>query len=217
MANYLVDPALLQSYVPNKTDIDLWKGQCYVSLVAFMFLDTRVKGIKIPFHVNFEEVNLRFYVRREEKRGVVFTKEIVGKPAVSIIANTLYKENYETLPIAHSWIATPQTMNVEYRWKKGDWNVFRVSTEKTPVPIPYGSEEDFIINNYWGYTCHGKNCREYEVRHPSWDIYPMRSYKIDVDYGRIYGEKFAFLSSQKPASVFLAEGSAVSVLNSRNI
>ena len=86
MANYIVDPSVLEPYVPNKTRIDFFKSQCSVSLVAFMFIDTRVKGIKIPFHVNFEEVNLRFYVKQDDKHGVVFIKEIVGKPAVSFIA-----------------------------------------------------------------------------------------------------------------------------------
>lgn len=217
MANYVVDPAMLQSHVPPKTELDLWKGQCYVSLVAFMFINTRVKGVKIPFHVDFEEINLRFYVKQGDKRGVVFIKEIVSKPVVSFIANKIYKENYETMPISHSWIATPATMNVEYRWKKADWNVIRVSTEKTPVAISPGSEEDFITNNYWGYTCHGQDCREYEVQHAPWEIYPVRSFRLDVDYGNLYGDRFAALSKQRPISVFLVEGSSIAVLNSRKI
>lgn len=217
MANYVVDPSILQDFVPPKTEIDLWNGRCYVSLVAFMFLNTRIKGLKIPFHVNFEEINLRFYVKQEEKRGVVFIKEIVSKPVVSFIANTIYKENYETMPIAHSWIATPATMNVEYRWKKHDWNVFGVATEKAPVAINPGTEEDFISNNYWGYTCHGKVCREYEVQHPKWEIYPVRSFRIDVDFGLLYGDRFQALSKQKPASVYLVEGSAISVGGSRKL
>ncbi len=217
MANYIVDPAILQPYVPHKTELDFFNGQCYLSLVAFMFLDTRVKGIKIPFHVNFEEINLRFYVRNGDRRGVVFIKEIVAKPAVSFIANNIYKENYETMPVAHSWIATPETMNVEYRWKKGDWNVFRVSSEKTPVAISPASEADFITNNYLGYTCHGNDCREYEVQHSHWESYPVRSYRLDVDFRKLYGERFGFLSARKPNSVLLIEGSPITVLGSQKI
>lgn len=213
MANYVVEPSLLQPYLPAGTEIDTHNGKCFVSLVAFMFINTRIKGIKIPFHVDFEEVNLRFYVRKGEKRGVVFIKEIVGKSAVSFIANTLYKENYETLPVSHSWIATPAIMNVEYRWKKKDWNVFRVSTEKSPVRIPQGSEEDFITNKYWGFT----KFREYEVQHSHWDMYTVRSFRLDVDFGDTYGQNFAFLSKQKPYSVILAEGSAIAVLDSKKI
>jgi len=217
IANYVVDSSILKPYVPPKTKLELREGQCYVSVVAFMFIDTRVKGIKIPFHVNFEEINLRFYVRSEYKRGVVFIKEIVGKPAVSFIANSLFRENYETMPIAHSWIATPTTMNVEYRWKKHDWNVFRVSGEKALTTIIPGTEEDFITNNYWGYTCRNGICREYEVKHPHWEAYPVTSHHINIDFGRLYGEKFAHLTHQKPASVFLIEGSPISVLDSKKI
>ena len=36
---------------------------CYVSLVGFMFKNTRLLNIPIPFHTDFEEVNLRFYVK----------------------------------------------------------------------------------------------------------------------------------------------------------
>ncbi len=106
-ANYEVSPDMLLPYLPYGTELDLWKDRCYVSLIGFMFQETRLKGIKIPFHVNFEEVNLRFYVKRwsgkEWRRGVVFIKEIVPKPAIAFVANTLYNENYQSLPMKHSW------------------------------------------------------------------------------------------------------------------
>src|SRR5688500_2284903 len=101
MANYCVDKKILAKYLPYDTEIDIWEDKCYVSLVGFMFLNTKLKGIKIPFHSNFEEVNLRFYVRHkctgEWKRGVVFIKEIVPLPTLTFVANTIYKENYETM------------------------------------------------------------------------------------------------------------------------
>ena len=107
MVNYEVNPEILEKYVPNGTELDFFEGKCYVSLVGFMFLNTRLLGVKIPFHSNFEEVNLRFYVKREVegevKRGVVFIKEIVPKPAITFVANTIYKEKYETLSMKHSW------------------------------------------------------------------------------------------------------------------
>jgi len=218
MAIFAVDPSLLQPYLPPRTEIELWNGKCYVSLVGFMFLNTRVKGIKMPFHVNFEEVNLRFYVRHQEKRGVVFLKEIVSKPALTFAANTLYKQKYETMPTGHSWIATPGALNVEYRWKKTDWNVFRVSSEKTPVPVVAGTEEEFITVQHWGYSKGGDDQTfEYKVDHPKWEVYPVRSYRLEVDFGAVYGADFAFLSKEKPVSVFLAEGSPIAVLGKQKI
>jgi uncharacterized protein YqjF (DUF2071 family) len=222
MANYAVDPALLLPWLPPKTELDLWNGKCYVSLVGFMFLDNRVMGMKIPFHINFEEINLRFYVKHTgsngTKRGVVFIREIVPRAAISIIANLFYRENYITLPTHHSWITSPGALNVEYKWKKKDWNVLRISTEKKPRPVEAGSEEEFITEHYWGYTKAGKGSSyEYEVEHPKWEVYPTRSFSINVDFGDTYGSSFAFLSKEKPASVFLFEGSKITVRRSKKI
>jgi len=218
MANYAVDPAVLRPYLPYKTELDLWQGTCYVSLVGFMFLETEVKGFKIPFHVNFEEVNLRFYVRyrdgNEWKRGVVFIKEIVPKAAITWVANTIYKENYETMPMSHTWEVGSGAFNVEYSWRKNKvWHFLRVMTDHEPVDIQTGSEEEFITEHYWGYArVSDRETSEYEVVHPRWQVYPVRQYAIDVDFAKVYGDDFSFLKSETPRSVFLAEGSEIKVL-----
>ncbi len=222
MANYAVDPLILTKYLPHKTEIDVWNNTCYVSLVGFMFIETRVKGIKIPFHVNFEEVNLRFYVRYldngEWKRGVVFIKEIVPKPALMFVANLIYKENYETMPMRHSWVTAGNEITVEYGWKKDEWNSIRVIADKNPIPIESDSEEEFITEHYWGYTrVSGNKTSEYGVEHPKWEVYPVKNYSIQVDFSKVYGEDFAFLKSETPKSVFLAEGSEIKVKGGRGI
>ena len=121
LANYEVEPKLLEKYLPYKTELDIWNGTCYVSLVGFMFLKTRLLGIPIPFHTNFEEVNLRFYVRYNEngewKRGVVFIKEIVPRLALSLVANTIYGEHYQTLPMRHTWENKEKSQIISYEWK----------------------------------------------------------------------------------------------------
>ncbi len=220
MANYAVDPKILQKYLPHKTELDLWNGTCYLSLIGFMFKNTKVLGIKIPFHVNFEEVNLRFYVRykdqNEWKRGVVFVKEIVPKPALSWVANTLYKEHYETMPMRHTWTLAEDTLSVSYAWKKKRWQHLTLLTNTQAKLIEDNSEEAFITEHYWGYTkISDKKTSEYGVEHPSWEVYQTKSYEIDVDFGEVYGQEFAFLATQKPQSVFLAEGSAIAVKSGR--
>jgi uncharacterized protein len=222
MANFVVDQKILQPFLPNKTEIDLWRDSCYVSLVGFMFLDTRVKGMRIPFHVNFEEVNLRFYVRYNDhgvwKRGVVFIKEIVPRPALTFVANFIYKENYETMPMKHHWEMLPRELSVEYKWKKERWNSLKVVSENKSFAIAEGSEEEFITEHYWGYTkVDGQRTSEYEVAHPRWEVYPTKGFEIDVDFGRVYGAQFGFLTSEKPRSVFLAEGSEIRVQAGRLI
>ena len=223
MANYIVDPALLQKYLPNKTELDFYEGKCYVSLVGFMFMNTRVLGFKIPFHVNFEEVNLRFYVRYNDngtwKRGTVFIKEIVPKPAISFIANTVYHEKYETKKMRHETVETEQELCLNYQWKhRENWFTIQASAQKPSRPMVPGSKEEFIAEHYWGYSKYNeKVIYEYNVQHPAWQIYPVNNYLICCRFGLLYGEDFSCLDNTTPASVFVAEGSEVSVLKKRNL
>jgi len=223
IANYAVAPELLLPYLPAKTELDIWKGTCYVSLVGFMFVNTRLLGIPIPFHRNFEEVNLRFYVKYFEngewKRGVVFIKEIVPKPALTFVANTLYQEHYATNKMNHEWKETKDHLEVSYGWQQsGHQNQFSLKAKKKRVPILDETEVQFITDHYWGYTKtkSGKTF-EYEVTHPRWEAYPVEEYTIDVGFKETYGDDFSFLDNLKPSSVMLAEGSEITVENKRSI
>jgi len=223
MANYAVDPELLAPYVPAGTELDFWQDTCYVSLVGFMFRNVRLLGMKVPFHVHFPEVNLRFYVRRKEeeewKRGVVFISEIVPKPALTLVANAVYQEHYETLPMRHRWEEGPDQLRVSYDWKKGgSWQHFQVYADPNRIPIEQGSETEFITEHYWGYArINDQRTNEYEVTHPSWEAYPVQDYQIEVDFGVVYGEDFDFLTDREPNSVLLAEGSPITVESRRKL
>jgi len=217
IANYVIDPKLLERYIPYKTELDLWNDQCYVSLVGFRFVNTKLRGIAIPFHRHFEEVNLRFYVRYKDssgwKRGVTFLKEIVPKRALTYVANTVYNEKYITLPTKHLWIVEKDQLKVSYHWKhRNEWNDFSVTAINSPTEIETGSEEEFITEHYWGYTQINAGCTsEYGVEHPRWEIYPVLDSTIKVSFDKIYGSAFAFLNTQAPDSVMLAEGSEICV------
>ncbi|TNE55554.1 MAG: DUF2071 domain-containing protein [Bacteroidetes bacterium] len=216
--NYKIDPALLSPYLPAHTELDFWNDTCYVSLVGFMFRDTRVLGLKIPFHVHFEEVNLRFYVRRHDpqlgwKRGVVFIREIVPRPAIVWVANTLYRERYVARRMAHRWAEGPDRLEVDYRWtEQGRDQVFGVTAANQPENLVPGSEAEFITEHYWGYAqWDARRSMEYQVEHPSWQVYPVRSHHCSVDFGQVYGPEYGFLTDAEPLSVFLAEGSEIVV------
>ncbi|MCC6452222.1 MAG: DUF2071 domain-containing protein [Acidobacteria bacterium] len=219
MANYEVDQALLEPLVPAGCELDQHDGKCFVSLVGFMFLNTRVLGVPVPFHVNFEEVNLRFYVRHETKdevrRGVVFVKEIVPRWAIAFVARTLYGEPYEAWKMAH----IRNRSEVGYSWSKGDRkNSVRVEVgENLGVPAA-GSEGEFIIEHYWGYTRRGNwRTDEYKVEHPKWELFAVKDAAINVDFDYTYGQTFAFLSDSRPHSVLLAKGSEISVFKGKSI
>ena len=219
MANYEIAPELLADYLPRETTLDFHEGKCFVSLVAFMFLDTRVLKIPVPFHINFEEVNLRFYVKRETenevRRGVVFVKEIVPRYAIATVANVLYGEPYEAWRMSHS----KDGNDLSYAWWKGDSvNSVKIEIgENTGVPAE-NSHGEFIIEHYWGYTKRGtQRTDEYKVEHPKWELFNVHNAEIKVDFGRVYGERFAFLSEQKLHSILLAKGSEISVYKGEKI
>lgn len=218
MANYAIDPAILQPFVPCHTELDSFEGTYYVSLVGFLFEDTRVRGIGFPFHRTFEEVNLRFYVRYRDgdnwKRGVVFMKEIVPRRMITFVANTIYGEKYATHRMRHEWKTTAEGLHVSYEWKVGrDWNYLRAVAGIQPQTIAAGSPEEFITEHYWGYTSVDADCTGvYKVRHPKWRVHPVSSFDIRCSTQELYGAAFTETLAQPPRSVFLAEGSAIEVM-----
>lgn len=223
MANYEIDPAVLKKYVPCYTELDSFNGVHYVSLVGFLFKDTKVRGLSFPFHRTFEEVNLRFYVRYKEggqwKRGVVFMKEIVPRRMITFVANTIYKEKYATHAMKHLWQTTDKGLQVEYSWKVDDeWNYLKALASKEPQVIAQGSEEEFITEHYWGYTFVNDNCTGvYEVAHPQWKVHAVEQYDVKCSVAKLYGNDFVEAFNQKPKSVFLAEGSDIQVMNGSKI
>ena len=188
-----------------------------------MFLNTKLLGIKIPLHTNFEEVNLRFYVKRFEnntwKRGVVFIKEIVPKPALTFIANNIYNEHYETLPMNHHWKKDNFNRTVSYQWKKNNiWYSFMVKAALKSSIIKPNSEFEFITEQYWGYAKVSESVtNEYEVTHPRWEHYPVNDFEIKVNFEAVYGPEFEILNRINPNSVILADGSEITVENKTKI
>jgi uncharacterized protein YqjF (DUF2071 family) len=213
MLNYVIDPAVLGPLVPHGVELDLWQGEALVSMVGFLFLHTRVMGVPIPFHRNFEEVNLRFYVRREApegwRRGVTFVREIVPRRAIASLARVLYNEPYLACPMRHR-VAEGAC---EYGWHFGErWNSIRAEFDGEPAPLGKGSAEEFIFEHYWGYTRQREGgTAEYQVEHPSWRTWVARNPRLDGDTVALYGAQFAEALGGKPLSAFLAEGSPISV------
>jgi uncharacterized protein YqjF (DUF2071 family) len=218
MLNYEIEPSLLAPYVPSGTELDLWNGKNLVSVVGFLFVNTRVFGIPIPFHCNFEEVNLRIYVRRKAedgwRRGVVFIKEIVPRAAIALTARKLYNEPYIALPMAHrTEVESGSVKSVEYSWRYvGRENSLKVIVRGEAQLLGDGSEAEFITEHYWGYSAQRDGATlEYRVEHPRWRVYDVSDAKLDCDVAALYGERFCESFNNKPSSAFLAEGSAVTV------
>jgi uncharacterized protein YqjF (DUF2071 family) len=213
MLNYEIEPSLLTPFVPRGTELDLWNGKTFVSMVGFLFLNTRVLGVPIPFHRNFEEVNLRFYVRRRAddgwRRGVVFIKEIVPRTAIAFIARKFYNEPYFALPMMHR----VNGGSAEYSWRfSGRSNSLSIIAHGELQELQAGSEAEFITEHYWGYNAQRDGSTlEYRVEHPRWRVADAATAKLDCDVASLYGKQFVAALRSEPSSACLAEGSPVSV------
>src|SRR5437763_9521740 len=156
MLNFAVDPKILAPLVPPGTEIDFENGATFLSVVGFLVLDTRLLGFPIPVHLDFEEVNLRFYVRKKSadmwRRGVVFVRELVPRRAIATVARAFYGENYLALPMKHHIDHVDSKISVEYSWRRGHkWESLTMSASGEPETIPAGSHAEFITEHYWGY------------------------------------------------------------------
>jgi uncharacterized protein len=219
MLNYEVEPALLHGFVPRGTQLDAFQGRTLVSLVGFRFLHTRIFGaVRVPFHSSFDEVNLRFYVRRlhangDERRAVVFIREIVPKRAVAILARLAYNENYSFHPMRHRVDASVAGMRAEYEWKlDGKWMTLWAESLGAPAFPAEGSIEQFVSEHYWGYSRQRDGgTMEYQVMHPQWRVWHSLKAQFEGHGEAMYGEAFGQVLARRPDSAFIADGSKVSV------
>ncbi len=222
MANYQIEPELLLPFLPKGVSLDLHQGKAYVSLVGFLFKNTKLFNVPIPFFGSFEEINLRFYVVKKEgnelKRGVVFINETIPYRLVAWIANKLYKENYTVVPTKHQLISSSETNHIKFEWLlQKKWNSIAVDFDSKAESMKTDSLEKFIYEHYYGYTkINEHQTEEYQLRHPSWKTHKVTNYKIDCDFEAMYGKSFSILNQTQPSAVFIAEGSDVAIYWKRN-
>ncbi len=225
MLNFQIEPEVLQKHVPRGTELDAWENTTYVSLVAFLFLDTKVKGLAIPFHRNFEEINLRFYVRSRGsegwRRGVVFVREVVPKQAIALVARLLYNENYLACPTRSS-VTDPsdeEMGSVQYDWQHDDqWLSIGAEFSGEPSLPRKNSLEEFITEHYWGYsTQRDGGTVEYQVEHPQWKVWEGSETTMSGNLAGFYGPEFASALQSPPTSALVADGSPVTVRKGNRI
>ena len=217
MLNFVVDPKIVAPFVPPGTEIDFENGETFLSVVGFLFLDTRLLGLPIPLHRDFEELNLRFYVRKKSadtwRRGVVFVRELVPRRAIATVARTFYGENYFAVPMKHQIDHADSKLSVEYSWRRGrKWESLRMSASGEPQTISAGSHAEFITEHYWGYTCFRGGCSEYRVEHPRWKVWHAESFELSADIDALYGNQFVEPLSAAARSALIADGSPIEVL-----
>ena len=218
MLNFEVDRSVLTPYLPRGTELDDRNGRQYLSLVGFLFLDTHVLGLPALFHRNFEEVNLRFYVRRkvgsEWRPGVVFIREMVPLFLVAETARLTYNEPYRTVPMQHTIVKTNgELQTVEYLFGGGrDRCRFALHVDGPLYDMDRGSDEEFLCERGWGYTRQRNGGTiEYRVEHARWRIWRSARHELAGPLETFYDPPLPTILSSTPRSAFIADGSAVAV------
>jgi uncharacterized protein YqjF (DUF2071 family) len=221
---YAVSPDVLRPRVPRGTELDLWRGESLVSLVGFHFRDTRVRGIAVPGHRDFEEVNLRFYVRRvgagPVRRAVVFIRELVPRSVVAAIARWRYNEPYLAVPMTHAITGDAERgCTIRYTWRhRGERFAIEAVTQGPPDLVREGSEAEFITEHHWGYTRQRDGgTLEYEVEHPRWRVWAPSAFAFTGPAPTLYGATLGAALGGAPRSVFVADGSPVVVHSGRRV
>lgn len=215
---YAVDPSCLEPYLPRGLELDTIDGKAFVSLVPFNFFNTRIKGIKVPFHVNFPEMNLRFYVKHKERRGVVFVREYVPRFFVAFIANTVYNERYSIarmkniLDVSHGEI----TMRYEIRLRGKEYFI-EVNAANDPWLPGENSPEHFFKEHDLGFTSANGKTSYYVVEHPLWEAYPLRSVEMNIDFAALFGREWEFLNAEEPYRTMFIKGSPVKVFERQQL
>ena len=224
MLNYEVEPNLLSRYVPPGTTLDSFQGRTYLSLVGFRFCRTKLLGrLPVPFHANFDEVNLRFYVRHkegsEDRRGVVFIAEVVPRYAIAMTARLAYGENYKHLPMRHHIETHELSKTLEYEWQVGgQWCTLSAQTVGPPTRPQEGSLEQFITEHFWGYsTERAGSCIEYHVSHVPWQVWTSPAAGFEGKTSALYGNEFATVLQRRPDCAFVADGSPVIVFRGNRV
>lgn len=206
---YPVDEKLLLPYLPSGARISELKGSPRVSLVAFGFKDTRVKGIKIPLHVNFPEINLRFYVEVEGKRAVVFIREFVPRPAISLVAKGIFNEPYKTILMKMNIEDRKSEVRVSHSFKG---NMIQANLSSILSVPDTNSPEYWLTHHELGVgRSHSGETQLYKVKHPVWELYNIKTLDWKVDFKSLYGKEWEFLNTLEPSHTTVARGSEVEV------
>jgi uncharacterized protein len=208
---FAVEEERLRPYLPRGVTIDALEGSARVSFVAFEFRRTRVRGLAIPRHIAFPEINLRFYVRHRGERGVVFIRELVPLHAIAAVARLLYNEPYQRVPMSCGAQPTEDGgVRVWHRFGRGS-SVSMKGAADAVVPEA-GSAEHWLTDHSLGVGRRRDGTTLlYNVAHPPWALREVEDLALEVDFGALYGPQWAWLRDATPSHLSLAVGSSITV------
>ncbi|MEJ8607213.1 DUF2071 domain-containing protein [Riemerella anatipestifer] len=194
--HWIVPFELLREYVPNHLDLDTFKGNCYISLVAFTMEKIRPRFLpSIKCISDFDEVNLRTYVYNGNKRGVYFLNIEAGKSVSSFIAKVI-----SGLPYEKSTINRTDGLYSSINSNKGfrlhaEYEIEETISDKTEL-------DKWLTERYCLYLDKENIIYRYDIHHKEWEIKKVAINSLNVNYK--IGE--IDLSNRQPNLTHYSEG-----------
>lgn len=104
---------------------------------------------------------------------------------------------------------TPQ---VEYQWKVDDhWNKLRVRARSRIKNTGKDTKVGFVLDHPTQYVSNDRKTLEYKVERPKWNVWDAAQANFTCDVQHLFGKEFVHALAKRPASVFLTNGSDVSI------
>lgn len=199
-----VEPDLLLPYLPHKIGLYTERQKAIVSIVASFFENTKVKGIQVPFHVSFPQIDLRFYVEHKNSLGIGFIKQIVPRYCISLWANRIFNEKYVTLPLEFQRLNHENGFLAFYKlWNKKQYNSIEIFSTNDLKPL----EHDLYNDLKWGFSNDSyKNLLRYRIEAgETYQTFNEVEASINFEYDKLFGNQWGFLKKHEPIhSFFLA-------------
>ena len=208
--SYAVDPALLASHIPPGVSLETLDGQAIMSLIAWSANYPQVFGVPLPGALRSTEMALRYFVREGPRRGAVTLFEDSSSPFAMLAARALFREPTRHAPMTSRVEQTGSALSCHYTIDRAGTHSVSVRARAEARPPDRQSTAYLVVQRPYGYASSSRGeLLRYDLDHPVWDTYDVIEHDVRVDFGALYGEPWSFLSTLRPLSVVLAEGSAV--------
>jgi len=193
--HWQVDLSELQKLVPKELEIDLFEGKPWVSVVAFTMEKIRPKNLPyFPPISNFDEINIRTYIKSGNKTGVYFLSIEGGKVISCKIAKGISELPYRYSKInrtANQYISKNSMFNDELNI---EYTVGKEISSKTSL-------DKWLTERYALFQDSEKSINEFEIHHLEWPVSNIDIHKLELSY-----QRFATLLQNKPNKVQYSKG-----------
>lgn len=165
-----VEETALRKHLPDAVELETFDGSAWLGVVPFLMTSVRLRGLP-PFPVvsSFPELNVRTYVRRDDRPGVWFFSLDASSRLFVEAAKWQYKLPYHRAEMTHR--RAGDFVHYESARPGGAFSGNYRGTGALFHAEP-GTLEHFLTERYCLYTADGARTYRAEVHHLPWSVQP---------------------------------------------